>query len=227
VCIHRPYAVKERRKLGKERVIDSATATSARPEEPRVGSGLAFERDGDTLRVWDPACGECAPCRAGLRALCDRPAGAWRARPLPAGFPDPALRFLDPAARGVDALVAAGLPAPAVAVCGEGEVARAVALVVGRSGARAVAVADGAADVRTLFAHAGGAGRADLALALDGDLAAAARLVRRGGAVASLVPPRTLPSVTALVQRELELVGPRDPVEALLAARLDELVNAT
>jgi len=63
--------------------------------------------------------------------------------------------------------------------------------------------------VRAWIAPRSARGRADLVLAADGDLAAAAKLVRRGGAIAALADPTARPSVTTLVQRELELLQPR------------------
>lgn len=62
-------------------------------------------------------------------------------------------------------------------------------------------------------------GRADVVIAANGDLFAAARLVRRGGAIAAVVPPTTRPTVTTIVQRELTLPATRDLVPAEPAGR--------
>lgn len=134
-----------------------------------------------------------------------------------------------------------GPAAPAVIVRGDGPLAHAAARAAADAGAVAVAilgepgarVGDGlfaAADpgaVRAWIAPRAARGRADLVLAADGDLAAAAKLVRRGGAIAAVgggrrgpatAAPR--PSVTTLVQRELELLRPRDLVRGALTCAL-------
>lgn len=75
--------------------------------------------------------------------------------------------------------------------------------------------------VRAWIAPRASRGRADLVLAADGDLAAAARLVRRGGAIATTTAaPGPRPSVTTLVQRELELLAPHDLVRGALVCAL-------
>jgi hypothetical protein len=74
-------------------------------------------------------------------------------------------------------------------------------------------------EIRQALAHSGGAQRADVVLALDGDLAAAIRQVRRGGAIGSYGPRLSRPAIVTMVQREIELLVPRDLVEAF--GRLD------
>src|SRR5262249_37712334 len=144
------------------------------------------------------------------------------------------------AAASADELVRDGAAAPAVVVLGDGPRAAAAAVAAAAAGVIAVALLgdpgtalnpDDSGDLgpaATIFATTdddalrawlkprAGSGRADLALAGDGQLVRAARLVRRGGAIASLASERPdagpRPSITTLVQRELELRAPRDLV---------------
>ena len=158
--------------------------------------------------------------RAGAGALADRPE-------------------LLLAAAVADEVVRGGAAAPAVVVRGDGPAALAAAHAALGAGAGAVALLGGADAggapaaiftspdpdaVRAWIAPRSARGRADVVLAADGDLAAAARLVRRGGAVATTTAARgPRPSVTTLVQRELELLAPRDLVRGALACALPSI----
>jgi hypothetical protein len=146
------------------------------------------------------------------------------------------------AAAVVDDLLRHDVPArPAVLVLGAGAIGRASALAALGAGAGAVALiappnpVDDAELRRTApgvlgpltdeaarerLAALSPSGRADVVIAADGDLARAARLVRRGGVIATVVPPLSRPTVTTIVQRELSLPSPRDLVQAALTCRL-------
>jgi threonine dehydrogenase-like Zn-dependent dehydrogenase len=155
---------------------------------------------------------------------------------------DPALLL---AAAVADEVVRDGVAAPAVIVVGDGPLAAATALSAAGAGATEVALLGdpGMALPAPLFAATdddavrawlkprAASGRADLVLAADGDLVRAARLVRRGGAIAATATTAdgdggrpTRPSITTLVQRELELLTPRDLVRGALACALPVLI---
>jgi hypothetical protein len=164
----------------------------------------------------------------------------WRWRPGAAAYADRADELLGAAV--ADDLLRRSVPArPAVLVIGDGPVGRAAAVAALGAGAAVVVLlatpgplADAAMRLsapgvlgpvpaegaREHLATLSPSGRADVVLAADGDLEAAARQVRRGGAIAAVVPPTGHPSVTTVVQRELALPSPRDLVQAALSCRL-------
>ncbi len=132
--------------------------------------------------------------------------------------------------------------APVVLVAGDGTVARAVAAAALEAGAATVLVQGRPSPVNDadLRLHAprvlgpltpeavrerlsvlSPSGRADVVIAAEGDLAGAARLVRRGGTIGSAVPPTTHPTITTIVQRELVLSASRDRVPAAPTGRPD------
>lgn len=166
--------------------------------------------------------------------------GPWRWRP---GAGPYAIRPAElVAAATVDDLLRHDAPArPAVLVVGDGPVGRSAAVAALGAGAGTVllvAPPGPAADAelrrtaagvlgpltdetaRERLAALSPSGRADVVIAADGDLARAARLVRRGGVIAAVVAPTTRPTVTTIVQRELSLPSPRDLVQAALTCRL-------
>jgi hypothetical protein len=117
----------------------------------------------------------------------------------------------------VHALRTYGLTDADVLVLSQGTLARSVAQqcatrtgqfvvawpeVEGPAGERDSAIAG---QVRAAFAERRRSGRCDVAVPLDGDLARAATVVRRGGTV--LLPPhaRRQPAMTTVVQREVSL----------------------
>lgn len=146
------------------------------------------------------------------------------------------------AAALVDDLLRHDAPArPAVLIVGDGPAGRAAAVAALGAGAGTVlllAPPGPAADAelrrtapgvlgpltdetaRERLAALSPSGRADVVIAADGDLARAARLVRRGGVIAAVVAPTTRPTVTTIVQRELSLPSPRDLVQGALTCRL-------
>jgi threonine dehydrogenase-like Zn-dependent dehydrogenase len=142
----------------------------------------------------------------------------------------------------VDDVLRRSVPArPAVLVVGDGPAGRAAAIAALGAGAAVVVLlatpgpqADAALRLaapgvlgpataeaaREHLATLSPSGRADVVVAADGDLAGAARHVRRGGAIVSVVAPTSRPSVTTTVQRELTLPTPHDLVQAALTCRL-------
>jgi len=224
------------------RVLSSADAATG---QPTIGTGpmLAARADGTALAVLDRACGGCDACRRGVRVACTQPVSAGRAGPERwRQRPDGAWLAAHPelllAAALADEALRAGPAAPVVVVLGAGDLASATAVAARGAGAVSVAVlgdagrdaGDGVlwthddAELREWVAARSPSGRADVVLAADDDLARAARIVRRGGAIATTAPgldgPR--PTVTTLVQRELELPPLRDLVAAALRCALPE-----
>lgn len=173
----------------------------------------AVTGSGPTLALWDGACGRCRPCQLGQPGRC--------ATPLPPG--DDASRWR---VRGVDRVVEpAALPLVGAAV-------KAVALLAGWRGLRPVVELCGDAPTRDAVVAAvtpladPDRQRPHVVLALDGDLNRASRIVRRGGAVGALPAPRTLPAYTAMVQRELEVLVPGDPLDAFALVDLPGVLAA-
>lgn len=166
--------------------------------------------------------------------------GTWRWRPGAGAYADHPDELR--AAAIVDDLLRHDAPArPAVLVLGGGPVGRAAAVAALGAGAGTVGLVappGAAADAelrrtapgvlgpltdeaaRDRLAALSPSGRADVVIAADGDLARAARLVRRGGVISTVASPTTRPTVTTIVQRELSLPSPRDLVQAALTCRL-------
>jgi threonine dehydrogenase-like Zn-dependent dehydrogenase len=194
--------------------------------------GMVIRELGGKLEVWDAACGACPACSMGLRDACEAPVAPvegngqrWLQRPAA----DASL--LEVAAAAHD-LVSQAAGRPAVLVLGAGPPARAAAAAAAGAGAAPVVLlgeakaapgVDATVDEREsrVLLATGPSGRADLVLAADGDLARAARIVRRGGAIAALGASTTRPSITVMVQRELELRPVRDRVRAALDCRVE------
>ena len=170
-----------------------------------------------SLAMWDAACGRCHPCQRGLPARCVAPlpvsddVDRWHARAVgePAGRA--ALAYLADAVRAVALLIAWRELRPVVALQGDSRSRDTVAAAI--------------APLSSLVQR-----RADVVLALDGDLAQASLAVRRGGAVGSIIEPVSLPTYKAIVQRELEVLAPIDLLEAFTQIdipRISRIAQAT
>lgn len=172
----------------------------------------SYEGDhGPVLAIWDGACGKCHPCQQGLPARCVAPlepgtdVDRWHARPIAEVVDEQALRAVADAVWAVGLLIEWRELSPVVRF-------------IGNVPSREVV----AAAVRPLSSPVDR--RADVVIALDGDLAAASLQVRRGGAIGATCEPTALPSYTAMVQRELEVLIPSDVLEAFALADLDDVV---
>jgi len=195
--------------------------------------------DDGVLQFWDGSCTTCASCVAGFPAWCSYWSGprdavdriSWQ--PLGDGFDPASTGFggLSEAATCLDLVTTGQFADATVLLLGCGPGALRAKEILEASGVALVAVLPetptapagrpdpALAAVRETFAKAGRSGRADLVVAFDGRLDAAARLVRRGGAVATTQSDPTLPKLDTLVAREVCILPPKDPVGSL--ARLD------
>ena len=163
--------------------------------------------------MWDAACGQCHPCQQGLPGRCAAPLSAgtdavrWHERAWTETVEDDALRCVADAVWVVGLLIEWRELSPVVAFVGD---------VHSRDTIEAA--------IRALSSPFDR--RADVVIALDGDLRAASKQVSRGGAIGTLCHPETLPSYTAMVQRELEVLVPDDLLEAFALVDLDAAIAA-
>jgi hypothetical protein len=166
---------------------------------------------GPVVAIWDGACGKCHPCKQGLPARCAAPLepgtdlDRWHERAVAEVVDDQALCAVADAVWAVGLLIEWRELSPVVRA-------------VGNVPSREVV----AAAVKPLSSPVDR--RADVVIALDGDLAAASLQVRRGGAIGATCEPTKLPSYTAMVQRELEVLIPSDVLEAFALADLDGVI---
>jgi hypothetical protein len=143
--------------------------------------------------------------------------------------------YLYDSAAAVDLMCAAHLCAPAVLVLGSGRQAAVAGTVLAASGAGYVAIAGDVprvpgipsstdpAEVRLFFDHLAGPQRADVVITLEGELLRAAKSVRRGGFIGAVRTVTQMPAPTTMAQRELDILTPRDIVEALMTMDLSGL----
>ena len=205
---------------------------------------------GRSLLVWDPACGTCHHCQLGYRAFCTTPVQCraradngsqpgsgdrWRIRSLSTPLSPDLVPYLYDSAAAVDLMCAAHLCAPAVLVLGTGRQAAITGTVLAASGAGYVAIAGDVppvpgipsstdpAEVRMFFDHLAGPQRADVVITFDGDLLRAAKSVRRGSFIGAVRTVTQMPAPTPRAQRELDILIPRDIVEALMTMDLSGL----
>jgi hypothetical protein len=208
---------------------------------------IELGEDGTSLLVWDPACSTCHHCQLGYRALCTAPVQCrpradngsqpgsgdrWRMRSLTTPLSPDLVPYLYDSAAAVDLMCAAHLCAPAVLVLGTGRQAAVAGTVLAASGAGYVAIAGDVppvpgipsstdpAEVRLFFDHLAGPQRADVVITFDGDLLRAAKSVRRGGFIGAVGSVTQMPAPTTMAQRELDILTPRDIVEALMTMDL-------
>lgn len=190
--------------------------STALPGTVRIGPVSAVASQGDLLELWTHACGRCGRCTTGAPEACRTPASRPRvpARWAPLGeHPVPAAAAAATLARTLAAvdMVRQVAGPPTVAVVGDdpdGVVMTALtgqaALVLAGAGRRAWP----------------GSGRCDVVVSLDGDLRTAAKLVRRGGAVAPVGGCAIPPAMATVVQRELRFLACRDPEAAAASPAL-------
>lgn len=167
---------------------------------------------GPVVAIWDGACGKCHTCQKGLPARCVAPLvlgedpDRWSEREVADVVNEEELRAIADAVWAVGLLIEWRKLSPVVGFVGNVPSRDVVAAAVG--------VLSSPVDRR-----------ADVVIALDGDLAAASLQVRRGGAIGSTSTPTKLPSYTAMVQRELEVLIPSDVLEAFALADLNTVVS--
>lgn len=187
---------------------------------PSIGTGVRLlESSPGTTSVVDVSCGACSACRAGSALWCETPRD------------DGAVLAIAAAARACESLSAllladavrcADLDGDEVVLVLGGEEAVAAGALVGSFHAGPVLVGadprDGGLQERLLSLRP--SGRADVVASAGSDRDAV-RSVVRGGDVCLVCDGPLTTTVTELVQREVRLVGPRDP------ARLLEAVGGT
>lgn len=181
---------------------------------------LSLRADHDLVELLSGSCHECVSCRRGLRDHCTSPVAAtpvvaWES----AGADAPWLATWAATLAAVDQLANSGEAAPRVGLVGRGDALDLTRDCLAGGGIIAlVAESDGdldKAEVRRLSSllreggH-GSAGPPDVVVAVDGDLALASRLVRRGGVLAAPVTVVSRVPMAVLVQRELTVVPTRD-----------------
>jgi hypothetical protein len=169
--------------------------------------------EGPVVAMWDAACGKCHPCHQGLPGRCFAPLPAgtdvlrWHERAVAEVIDDDALCSIADAVWVVGLLIEWRELSPVVTFVGDAHSHDAVA-----------------AAIQALSSPFDR--RADVVIALDGDLAAASKQVRRGGAIGTVCYPTKLPSYTAIVQRELDVLVPSDLLEAFALADFEAIVKA-
>jgi hypothetical protein len=184
-------------------------------ETAELGPFVLEVRDG-RASLLSTHCGQCAACRAADPFACSAPGPADHV--LEADAHDRSAATLLAAAGVLDAVVSSGIPLAAVQVRSRDTALAADVRSVVRS---VVTDVDDGRFTHEEWVALGRAGRADVVVDLDGDLAGAAKAVRRGGAVSALGRPVTAPTPTVVAQKELSVVRPRDIAGSwrLLAAR--------
>lgn len=188
------------------------------------------------LTVWcDLACRTCDLCQSGLPGRCEtplEPADVVGDRVLEVQWGHGDVGLIEAAAVAMDLVLAGSASGPAVLLLGSGsrlgEVGRALdaagvwpLVLLGDVPAGTTLRVAAEGDVRSAFGHLRPSRRPDAVLTLDGDLATASRLVRRGGSIGSIGPVSRQPGFAAIVQRELTVLAPRDPSAAVRLLRHD------
>lgn len=191
-------------------------------------------RESGVLAWHDLACRRCPSCRMGAPGRCAQPSDMGEAedRTLSIACPDGLTTdVVETAAVALDLILGAAAAGPAVLLLGDGRAAAHVARLLHDAGIRPLVLHGDVPveadvpfapddDLRASFRETSPSGRSDVVVALNGDLGAAARAVRRGGAIASAGPVQNAPRFPAVVQRELTVQRPRDPMTAFGRLRL-------
>jgi hypothetical protein len=184
-----------------------------------IAPALILRSSGAGVELLDRACLACGPCRKGAPDHCLVPGEpvtvvAWSTE----SEEQPDLAAWAMVLRAVDQLSEVGLAFPRIALIGAGPGLDLLRDCLERGGMDprvAVPTADPSREeVRRISGELrrGGTGASrppDVVVAVDGDLSLAARLVRRGGLLASPVPVKVPVPMAALVQRELTVVPHR------------------
>jgi hypothetical protein len=186
----------------------------------QVAPALVLRSSGAVVELLDQACLSCGPCRKGAPDHCLVPgepvaAVTW----LKGSEEHPDLSTWAMLLRAVDQLSQVGHPFPRIGLVGSGpglDLLRGCLELGGMDPRVATPTPDpGRDEVRRISGElrrgsAGTAGPPDVVVAVDGDLSLAARLVRRGGLLASPVPVIVPIPMAALVQRELTVAPHRN-----------------
>lgn len=213
--------------------------------EHQLSPAVALRLDQERVTLTSSSCGRCPACRRHSHDHCTSPG-----TPAPTtGWAGPGGRGVggesssDPTGdlaawsallAAIDVLQQGGNVLPRVGLIGTGAPLTLVREVLTDMGVHVEAeetapdLAPDAPEVRALGSRLrspapGVAGPPDLILATDGNLALAARLVRRGGTIAAVgAEPGPVP-MASIVQRELTILTPRDRAGAALLPHLDRV----
>jgi hypothetical protein len=194
-----------------------------------VTRAVSLRKQGDAVELLSGSCLFCGPCRRHLLDHCAAPREREPFVVWESGEAEVELRAWLAVLTAVDVVAHSGQAIPRVGVIGSGRALRLVGECLEAGGTRTIVAetAPGTAtdgdEARRLSsvlrsASTGTAGPPDIVLTTDGELALAARLVRRGGSVASLGATAGVAPMASLVQRELTVLPARDRVGTALAA---------
>jgi hypothetical protein len=186
----------------------AATASIGSRPLSAFGSRQVTERDSEII---DLSCGNCESCAAGSRSWCERPGTDGEREGRCTGWTAPTDRLdkLVKAALVASAAMHTDLGCLTVTVVGQDRQAL-IEMVLGL-GATRVLNAPSTLDDDLLAAlrKVAATGRPDVVLTLD-NCRSAVLSARRGGVVCVGANAGVLPSLTELVQREVQVVGPGD-----------------